>query len=167
MSDPVTVPAVVVASSAPEGDPTPPAPVAAEPDTKMPAKASDGLAADLAAERRKVKAVEKQLEELQRAQLTEQEKLAADYKSAQAELESLRAIDMQTRAAAKAGLPADLATRLRGATVEEMLEDAKTLKKALGAVTPVAGSGDAKAASNTTAPRPTMNDLLRAAASGH
>lgn len=164
---------------APEGTPAPvtgPTPVAegapvvvettpVAGETK-PAKASDGLAADLAAERRKVKAMEKQLEDFQRAQMSEQEKLAADYKAAQSELETLRTADMRVKAAAKAGLPADLAARLQGSTVEEMTEDAKALKKALGSVTPVAGGGDAKAASDTTVARPSMNDLLRAAASG-
>lgn len=166
MSQPITPPPVEGATAI-TGPPS--AAVEGGEGTKAPqaGKASDGLAADLAAERRKVKAMEKQLEDFQRAQMSEQEKLAADYKAAQTELEGLRAVKMQTEAAAKAGLPADLAGRLKGSSTEEMVEDAKALKKALGSVTPVAGGSDAKAASDTTTPRPTMNDLLRAAASGH
>lgn len=102
--------------------------------------------ADLAKERDKRQAAEEEntalksrLAEFERAQMTEQEKTAADLKTAQDRVAALEAqIAEQQRQAAvaaalkTAGLPADLAGRLQGSTPEELAADAKALAAALG-----------------------------------
>ena len=102
--------------------------------------------ADLAKERDKRQAFEEEntalkarLAEFERAQMTEQEKTAADLKTAQDRVAALEAqIAEQQRQAAvaealkTAGLPADLAGRLQGSTPEELAADAKALAAALG-----------------------------------
>ena len=102
--------------------------------------------ADLAKERDKRQAFEEEntalkarLAEFERAQMTEQEKTAADLKTAQDRVAALEAqIAEQHRQAAVAkalktvGLPADLAGRLQGSTPEELAADAKALAAALG-----------------------------------
>lgn len=102
--------------------------------------------ADLAKERDKRQTLDKEnaalkarLAEFERAQMTEQEKTAADLKTAQdrvAALEAQIAEQQRQAAVAKAlktvGLPADLAGRLQGSTPEELAADAKALAAALG-----------------------------------
>lgn len=102
--------------------------------------------ADLAKERDKRQAFEEEnaalkarLAEFERAQMTEQEKTAADLKTAQDRVAALEAqIAEQQRQVAvaealkTAGLPADLAGRLQGSTPEELATDAKALAAALG-----------------------------------
>ena len=102
--------------------------------------------ADLAKERDKRQAFEEEntalrarLAEFERAQMTEQEKTAADLKTAQDRVAALEAqiADQQRQAAVAealktAGLPADLAGRLQGSTPEELVADAKALAAALG-----------------------------------
>ena len=102
--------------------------------------------ADLAKERDKRQILDKEnaalkarLAEFERAQMTEQEKTAADLKTAQDRVAALEAqIAEQQRQAAVAealktvGLPADLAGRLQGSTPEELAADAKALAAALG-----------------------------------
>lgn len=102
--------------------------------------------ADLAKERDKRQAFEEEntalkarLAEFERAQMTEQEKTAADLKTAQDRVAALEAqIAEQQRQSAvaealkTAGLPADLAGRLQGSTPEELAADAKALAAALG-----------------------------------
>ena len=102
--------------------------------------------ADLAKERDKRQAFEEEnaalktrLAEFERAQMTEQEKTAADLKTAQDRVAVLEAqIAEQQRQAVvaaalkTAGLPADLAGRLQGSTPEELAADAKALAAALG-----------------------------------
>lgn len=102
--------------------------------------------ADLAKERDKRQAFEEEnaalkvrLAEFERAQMTEQEKTAADLKTAQDRVAALEAqIAEQQRQAAvaealkTAGLPADLAGRLQGSTPEALAADAKALAAALG-----------------------------------
>lgn len=102
--------------------------------------------ADLAKERDKRQAFEEEntalkarLAEFERAQMTEQEKTAADLKTAQDRVAALEAqiAEQQHQAAVAealktAGLPADLAGRLQGSTPEELAADAKSLAAALG-----------------------------------
>lgn len=102
--------------------------------------------ADLAKERDKRQALDKEnaalkarLAEFERAQMTEQEKTAADLKTAQDRVAALEAqIAEQQRQAAvaealkTAGLSADLAGRIQGSTPEELVADAKALATALG-----------------------------------
>lgn len=102
--------------------------------------------ADLAKERDKRQTLDKEnaalkarLAEFERAQMTEQEKTAADLKTAQDRVAALEAqIAEQHRQAAvaealkTAGLSADLAGRLQGSTPEELVADAKALAAALG-----------------------------------
>ena len=102
--------------------------------------------ADLARERDKRQAFEEEntalkarLAEFERAQMTEQEKTAADLKTAQDRVAALEAqITTQQRQVAvidalkTAGLSADLAGRIQGSTPEELVADAKALAAALG-----------------------------------
>ena len=102
--------------------------------------------ADLAKERDKRQTLDKEnaalkarLAEFERAQMTEQEKTAADLKTAQDRVAALEAqIAEQQRQAAvaealkTAGLSADLAGRLQGSTPEELVADARALAAALG-----------------------------------
>lgn len=102
--------------------------------------------ADLAKERDKRQAAEEEntalksrLAEFERAQMTEQEKTAADLKSAQDRVAALEAqiAEHQRQAAVAealktAGLSADLAGRIQGSTPEELVADAKALAAALG-----------------------------------
>lgn len=102
--------------------------------------------ADLAKERDKRQTLDKEnaalkarLAEFERAQMTEQEKTAADLKTAQDRVAALEAqiADQQRQAAVAealktAGLPADLAGRIQGSTLEELVADAKALAAALG-----------------------------------
>lgn len=116
-------------------------------------------------ERRKARAAERQLADLQKrlqefedrdkteAQKLAEAKTAAEQKAAQAEQELMR-----YRVAAAKRLPAELAARLRGSTEEEMAEDADALLSLLGTQrqTPSYDGGV-----RTTA-RPTdMNSLIR------
>lgn len=102
--------------------------------------------ADLAKERDKRQTLDKEntalkarLAEFERAQMTEQEKTAADLKTAQDRVAALEAqIAEQHRQAAvakalkTAGLSADLAGRIQGSTPEELAADARALAAALG-----------------------------------
>lgn len=102
--------------------------------------------ADLAKERDKRQTLDKEnaalkarLAEFERAQMTEQEKTAADLKTAQDRVAALEAqiAEHQRQAAVAealktAGLSADLAGRLQGSTPEELVADAKALAAALG-----------------------------------
>lgn len=102
--------------------------------------------ADLAKERDKRQAFEEEntalrarLAEFERAQMTEQEKTAADLKTAQDRVAALEAqiAEHQRQAAVAealktAGLSADLAGRIQGSTPEELVADAKALAAALG-----------------------------------
>lgn len=102
--------------------------------------------ADLAKERDKRQTLNKEnaalrarLAEFERAQMTEQEKTAADLKTAQDRVAALEAqiAEQQHQAAVAealktAGLPADLAGRLQGSTPEALAADAKALAAALG-----------------------------------
>lgn len=102
--------------------------------------------ADLAKERDKRQILDKEnaalkarLAEFERAQMTEQEKTAADLKTAQDRVAALEAqIAEQQRQAAvaealkTAGLSADLAGRIQGSTPDELVADAKALAAALG-----------------------------------
>lgn len=67
------------------------------------------------------------------AEQQQYEKLADKYK---AELESERASRLRLEAASKAGLPADMAARLQGSTLEELAEDAARLAEYVKPVTP-------------------------------
>lgn len=102
--------------------------------------------ADLAKERDKRQTLDKEnaalktrLAEFERAQMTEQEKTAADLKTAQDRVAALEAqiAEQQHQAAVAealktAGLSADLAGRLQGSTPEELVADARALAAALG-----------------------------------
>lgn len=102
--------------------------------------------ADLAKERDKRQTLDKEnaalkarLAEFERAQMTEQEKTAADLKTAQDRVAALEAqiAEHQRQAAVAealktAGLSADLAGRIQGSTSEELVADAKALAAALG-----------------------------------
>ena len=128
--------------------------------------------ADLARERDKRQAFEEEnvalkarLAEFERAQMTEQEKTAADLKTAQDRVAALEAqIAEQHRQAAvakalkTAGLSADLAGRIQGSTPEELVADAKTLAAALGE--PPVDPSQGQHASGRATPR-SLTEALR------
>lgn len=94
---------------------------------------------DLARERDRRQAVEKELEERKRAEMTEQERLKADLEKANAVIAELKEAEaarelaaLKAKAVTSAGLPAEMADRITGSTLEELTEDAKKLKAALG-----------------------------------
>lgn len=128
--------------------------------------------ADLAKERDKRQALDKEnaalkarLAEFERAQMTEQEKTAADLKTAQDRVAALEAqIAEQQRQAAvaealkTAGLSADLAGRIQGSTPEELVADAKALATALGE--PPVDPSQGQHASGRATPR-SLTEALR------
>lgn len=128
--------------------------------------------ADLAKERDKRQAFEEEnaalkarLAEFERAQMTEQEKTAADLKTAQDRVAALEAqIAEQQRQAAvaealkTAGLSADLAGRIQGSTPEELVADAKALATALGE--PPVDPSQGQHASGRATPR-SLTEALR------
>lgn len=80
----------------------------------------------------------KRLEELEaaetkrkEAEMTEAEKAQQRANALEAELKTLKRIEMQRTAAEKVGLPATLAKRLQGDTEEELEADAKALLETL------------------------------------
>lgn len=128
--------------------------------------------ADLAKERDKRQTLDKEnaalkarLAEFERAQMTEQEKTAADLKTAQDRVAALEAqIAEQQRQAAvaealkTAGLSADLAGRIQGSTPEELVADAKALAAALGE--PPVDPSQGRHASGRATPR-SLTEALR------
>lgn len=128
--------------------------------------------ADLAKERDKRQILDKEnaalkarLAEFERAQMTEQEKTAADLKTAQDRVAALEAqIAEQQRQVAvaealkTAGLSADLAGRIQGSTPEELVADAKTLAAALGE--PPVDPSQGRHASGRATPR-SLTEALR------
>lgn len=128
--------------------------------------------ADLAKERDKRQAFEEEnvalkarLAEFERAQMTEQEKTAADLKTAQDRVAALEAqIAEQQRQAAvaealkTAGLSADLAGRIQGSTPDELVADAKALAAALGE--PPVDPSQGQHASGRATPR-SLTEALR------
>jgi hypothetical protein len=142
------------ASGAPE---TP----AAQPDEGL----GDAGKKALQEERRKARAAEKQLGDLQKRlqeyedrDKTETQKLTEAKAAAEREAASARQELMRYRVAASKKLPAELAGRLRGDTEEEMAADANSLLEVLGQrQTPSYDGGVRK-----PAPAPTdMNTLIR------
>lgn len=128
--------------------------------------------ADLAKERDKRQILDKEnaalkarLAEFERAQMTEQEKTAADLKTAQDRVAALEAqIAEQQRQAAvaealkTAGLSADLAGRIQGSTPDELVADAKALAAALGE--PPVDPSQGQHASGRATPR-SLTEALR------
>ena len=128
--------------------------------------------ADLAKERDKRQTLDKEnaalkarLAEFERAQMTEQEKTAADLKTAQDRVAALEAqiAEHQRQAAVAealktAGLSADLAGRLQGSTPEELVADARALAAALGE--PAVDPSQGQHAGGKMAPR-SLTEALR------
>ncbi len=144
------VPAVPEEAAPAAADPAPPAAEEPAPAEAPPAAASDGLKADLAAERKKRQAIEEELKALRDGSLSESESLRRRAEAAENELATLRLDNLKHAAASKAGLPADAVKRLQGSTAEELEADAKELAKLLKPRTSTTNDGAAKAA---TAPK--------------
>jgi len=127
----------------------------------------------LAAERKRAAAAEKQakasqkqlaelsarLQEFEDRDKTEAQKLAEAKTAAEREAATAKQELMRYRVAATKKLPAELADRLKGATEEEMAEDADRLLEVFGAQqrqTPSYDGGVRQSARPTS-----MNDLIR------
>ncbi len=156
-------------------DPTPTEPTGTEPAEPTPgpekepekgAGGKDAILADLAKERDKRQALEAKLAEYEDAQKTEAEKAAERLTTAERTAAEASARALRYEAAAEAGLPLNMAARLRGDTKEELLADAEELKGLVGTPGSTFG-GSADAGVRKTPPQKVSpNDLLRAAIRG-
>lgn len=136
-------------------------------------KLPDAIKAILAKNRAATKAAEKtakdaeaRAKKLEQANMSQAEKDKAAAAEVASELAKSRLENLRLRVGAKSGLPQVLIDRLTGTTEDELLEDAKSLKAALG-VKSGGGTGttnDGKKTGKTGGP--TMSDLLRMAAKG-
>ena len=79
-----------------------------------------------------LKAKAGEFDKLAEAQKTEQQKLAEQLATAQAEVTAARTEALRLKVATAKGLPSALAARLHGASEEEMTADADALLAALG-----------------------------------
>jgi len=87
--------------------------------------------AEAAKYRKAAEAIEAERKAKEEAELTETEKLRKHAAELEAELKAARIATLQRDAAAKHNLPAELAPRLKGETLEELEADAKELAKLL------------------------------------
>ena len=85
------------------------------------------LRSDLDAKTRRIAELEKAEADRQREEMSELDRLKADVAARDTELAELKAAALRSSIAAKAGLSADLAERLRGNTEDELREDAEKL----------------------------------------
>ena len=126
--------------------------------------------AEAAANRRKASEYEKQQQAAEQARLAEQnrwEELAKQYKAdldkLAAERDAERRAALVSRVALKHNLPPELADRLKGATEEELEQDAARLSKLIVPVSPATETGRAGAVK----PQPlTIDELKRRKAAG-
>ena len=95
------------------------------------AKALKEANKEAAARRKKLEDFEKADEDKKRSEMSELEKAKADLAKYQSELEAVKLNDLKRTTAAKYGIPENLATRLVGATAEEIEADAKQLSETL------------------------------------
>jgi hypothetical protein len=86
---------------------------------------------EAAASRKKLEAFEQAEQERKQAELSELEKAQQKAAQLETELTTLRLNELRRQAAKAAGIPADLAERLRGATLEDLQADAEELAKLL------------------------------------
>lgn len=136
-------------------------------------KLPDAIKAILAKNRAATKAAEKtakdaeaRAKKLEQANMSQAEKDKAAAAEVASELAKSRLENLRLRVGAKSGLPQVLIDRLTGTTEDELLEDAKSLKAALGVKSGGTGTtNDGKKTGKTGGP--TMSDLLRMAAKGH
>lgn len=87
--------------------------------------------AEAAKYRKAAEAIEAERKAKEEAELSETEKLRKHAAELEAELKAARIATLQRDAAAKHNLPAELATRLRGETPDELEADATELAKLL------------------------------------
>ena len=148
----------------PADAPTPePAGDTAEKETGKGGK--DAVLADLAKERDRRQALEAQLQEYQDAQKTDAEKTAERLTAAETAAAESSAELARYKAAAEADLPLNMAGRLRGDSLDDLIEDAKALKEHLAPPNRFTGSADGGVRKPTPA-KVNRNDLLRAAING-
>lgn len=86
---------------------------------------------DLEKARKRLDALEKAEQERKQSEMSELEKAQQRLAQVEAEANALKLKDLQRQAAEKAGLPAALASRLQGATLEELELDATALAETL------------------------------------
>ena len=91
---------------------------------------------EAAASRKKLEAFEQAEQARRAAEMTELERAQERAAQLEVEINAFRLKDLQRQAARDAGIPADLAERLRGATLEELQADAEALAKLLPKKTP-------------------------------
>ena len=122
------------------------------------------LRGEAAEHRRRIKDLEPEVDRLREAQMTEQQRI--ETRASQAEERASRAERQvaQYAAAAKAGLPLDLAARLQGNTAEELDADAEQLKNLLGGNGQQRFEGRVNGGARAPVPANDMNSLIRQAA---
>lgn len=96
-----------------------------------PAGGKEAILADLAKERNARRLAEEKATKLERASMTELEKLKAEFTDASTERDKLRLDNMRLTVGIAAGLPMSMIRRLQGDTLEAMQKDAEELKESL------------------------------------
>jgi hypothetical protein len=113
--------------------------------------------AEAAKYRKQASAFEEAEQKRKEAEMSETDRLKAQYEKAAAELQALKLNELKRQAAAKHNLPEVLALRLQGTTLEELEADAETLSKTLPKQSPKIGATNPGAA-----PAQTTDDELKA-----
>lgn len=96
-------------------------------------KALDTMKAERNAAKRERDALKAQLDEIEKANMTELEKAQRSAQEAQAELDRIRSQSLRQQVALSKGVPAELVDRLRGDTEDELNADAEALLALIGA----------------------------------
>ncbi len=105
------------------------------------------------------------LASIEESQKTETQRLTEERDALRAERDTVQAEAMRTRVAFNKGLPVDLADRLRGATEDELSEDADRLLELVKPAGPQRPYGDVAQGARTTS-APTTADMFAAAIDG-
>lgn len=125
---------------------------------------------DLANERKLRKAAEDKALKLERASLSELERLRAEHKDATDARDKLIKDNLRMQVGIEAGLPTAMIKRLQGDTLEEMKQDAEDLKSSLKPEDKLDSRGrkipnDGKRTTDEKG-KLNMNELIRLAAKG-
>jgi hypothetical protein len=115
---------------------------------------------EAAERRRKLDSYEKAEAERKQAEMTELERMRAQFEEVQTRAAQLEREKLQRQAAEQTGLPPALASRIQGASLDEMLEDAKGIFDVL----PKDAKAPKMSATNPgagAAPKKTDQDRLR------
>lgn len=141
----------------PQGDPNPPAPAQPTPGTPE----FNKIAAEKRILEKRLADFEKAEAERKKAEMTEQERLKAERDEFAAKAAKLERDNLVTKAAAKAGLPPELWSRVQGDTADDIEADVASLLSfvAKPAPTPATTGQDPKAPPPPPAQDPKKTEL--------